>query len=41
MATGMLPRWWCRITGRHRGQVDYINGIGPWWMCDNCGEIIR
>ena len=32
---------WCRITFRHRGQVDYILHSGAFWMCDNCGEIIR
>ena len=31
---------WCRITGRHRGQVDFSFKTGPYWMCDRCGEVV-
>lgn len=36
-----LPYFWCRLTRRHRGQVGYILHSGPFWMCDNCGSVIR
>ena len=32
---------WCQVTGRHKGQVDYILGSGAFWMCDRCGEVVR
>ena len=39
-----MSRWqrvWCRITGRHRGHVDYILDVGAFWMCSHCGEVVR
>jgi hypothetical protein len=32
---------WCRMTGRHKGVVDYTYKTGPYWMCDHCGEVVR
>lgn len=41
----MIPsRWrvlWCRVTGRHKGGVDYTHKTGPFWMCDECGLVVR
>lgn len=37
----ILPRWWCRLTLRHGGRVGYILGSGPYWICDNCGTVLR
>lgn len=36
-------RFWCRITFRHRGDVVSIlpEPGGPFWMCRNCGAVIR
>jgi hypothetical protein len=39
--TVIIRRWWCRLTLRHRGEVGYILNSGPYWMCDNCGEVVR
>lgn len=32
---------WCRMTGRHKGVVDYTYKTGAYWMCDHCGEVVR
>jgi len=40
-AISRLPVLWCRMTGRHRGLVDYTDKTGPYWMCDRCGEVVR
>lgn len=37
----VMPRWLCHLLRRHRGEVGYILGSGPYWMCDSCGEVIR
>jgi hypothetical protein len=33
---------WCAIRGRHKGHVHYMHGLlGAYWMCDNCGAVLR
>ena len=32
---------WCRMRFRHRGEVGYFLDTGAFWMCDNCGEVVR
>ena len=33
-------RWLCRLMLRHRGRVG-ADTQGAFWMCNNCGSVIR
>ena len=31
----------CILSRKHRGRVDYTDRTGAYWMCDNCGQVVR